>query len=111
MAYKYGAIIPDKTLFVWNGIGCCHMRDWIGRIPRQQHHFADGEPLAQLQNPGFGDHVLPLRALAQEVDVEIGGHGEPDGPIADNNTTYIAQSASVISVAPETVPPGRNMNS
>ena len=32
-------------------------------------------------------------------------------PIADSSTTYMAQSASAISVGPETVPPGRNMRS
>ena len=31
------------------------------------------------------------------------------GPIADSSTTYIAQSASAISVGPDTVPPGRSM--
>src|SRR5262245_43019993 len=35
----------------------------------------------------------------------------PTGPIAESSTTYIAQSASAISVGPDTVPPGRSMRS
>ena len=33
----------------------------------------------------------------------------PTGPIADSSTTYIAKSASAISVGPDTVPPGRSI--
>ena len=33
----------------------------------------------------------------------------PTGPIADSSTTYMAKSASAISVVPETVPPGRSI--
>src|SRR3954453_19108502 len=78
MTYKYGVILPYKSLFVWNGIGRDHMRDRIGRRPRQQIDLADREPLAQLQYPGGRQHILAGLAFAQEVDVEIGGHGEPN---------------------------------
>src|SRR5690242_7775556 len=33
IAYKYGVILPQKTLCGWNGIGRRHMRDRIGRFP------------------------------------------------------------------------------
>ena len=33
----------------------------------------------------------------------------PIGPIADSSTTYMAKSASAISVGPDTVPPGRSI--
>ena len=32
------------------------------------------------------------------------------GPIADSSTTYMAKSASAISVGPEIVPPGRSIS-
>ena len=35
----------------------------------------------------------------------------PTGPIRDSSTTYMAKSASAISVGPDTVPPGRSMRS
>src|SRR5712671_663295 len=41
IAYKYGVILPYKTLSVWNGIGGGHMSDWIGLRPRQQVDRAD----------------------------------------------------------------------
>ena len=72
------------------------MRDRIGRRPRQQIDLADREPLAQLQYPGGRQHILAGLAFAQEVDVEIGGHGKPD---------------RAISVGPDTVPPGRSIRS
>src|SRR4051794_27174576 len=77
-AYKYGVILPYKTLFIWNGIGCRYVRDRIGRCPRQQGHLADREALAELEKSRFGEHVLAGRALAQEIDVQIGGHRKPD---------------------------------
>ena len=34
---------------------------------------------------------------------------KPTGPIAESSTTYMAKSASAISVGPEIVPPGRSI--
>src|SRR5258708_1423863 len=78
MVYKYGAIIPHKTLSVWNGIGGGHMSDRIGLHPRQQVDLADRKPPAQLQKPRCRKHILPRLALAQKIDVEIGRHREAD---------------------------------
>src|ERR1700743_3273086 len=77
-AYKYGVILPSKSLSVWNGIGRCHMRDRIGWRPRQEIDLADRKPLAQLQEPRCRQHILPGLALAQKIDVEIGRDCEPD---------------------------------
>src|SRR6202166_5385790 len=78
MAYKYGVIVPWKSLFVWNGIGRSYMRDRIGRRARQQIDLADRKPLAKLQQLRRGQHVLPGLALAEEIDVEIGRHRKAD---------------------------------
>src|ERR1700733_4263747 len=73
-AYKYGAILPYKTLSIWNGIGRSYVGDRIGRRPRQQADLADRKPLAQFQKPRRRKDVLAGLALAQKVDVEIGRH-------------------------------------
>ena len=84
------------------------MGDRIRRRSRKQIDLPDRKPLAQFQKPRRRKHILPGLALAQEIDAEI-VTARPTGPIADNSTTYIAKSASAISVGPEMVPPGRSM--
>ncbi|GAA0006668.1 hypothetical protein BRDID11002_66740 [Bradyrhizobium diazoefficiens] len=85
------------------------MGDRIGRGAGQEVHFPDRQALAELEQPRLGQNVLAGLALAQEVDVEIVVTASPIGPIADRSTTYIAKSASAISVGPDTVPPGRSI--
>ena len=83
-----------------------------GDVPGQQDHLADRQPLAELQQLRRRDHVLARLALAQEIDVEIGGDRERRpgrSPTAAPHTC--AKSASAIRVGPETVPPGRSIRS
>src|SRR3984957_20976671 len=78
MTYKYGSMLPYKTLSIWNGIGCGHGGDRIGGCPRQQADLADRKPLAQLQKTRCRKDVLAGLALAQKIDVEICRHRKAD---------------------------------
>ena len=73
MSCNYGLILPPNSLSNRNGIGRSHMGDWVGRSARHQINFPDRQPLAELQQPRCGEHILPSDTFAQEVDVEVGG--------------------------------------
>ena len=66
---KYGAKLPATSSNIWNGIGRGDMRDRIGRRAGQELHIPDRQAFAELEEPGFRQHVLPGQALAQEIDV------------------------------------------
>ena len=85
------------------------MGDRIGRRPRQQVDLADRKPLAELQQPGRRQHILPRLPLRRKLMLRLVVTARPTGPIADSSTTYIAKSAIAISVGPDTVPPGRSI--
>src|SRR5579859_519757 len=78
-ACKYGFILPFNSLSNRNGIGRGNMGDHVSRAGRHQAHFSNRQALAELEKPRLRQQVVPGRALAQEVDVEIGGHRQTDG--------------------------------
>src|SRR6266852_7561097 len=79
MTCKYGAILPHKTLSIWNGIGRGQMADRIDGGPWQERNLANSEPLAQLQKLRCRYEILPRRSLAQKIDIEIGRDRKADG--------------------------------
>src|SRR3569832_1957472 len=66
-------------------------------------HLPDGQTLANLEQFCIRQEVGGGR-LPQEVDVEVGRHGERHRPDRGKTATYMAKSASSIMVGPEMVP-------
>jgi hypothetical protein len=69
--------------------------------------FADGQPLAELDQACLGNEIA-RRGLLRKLMVRLVVTASGTQPIAESTAIYIAKSASDIMVAPDSVPPGRS---
>src|SRR5436305_9139320 len=85
------------------------MGDWIRQRPRQQIDSPTASRLPSFKSLAAASTSCPGWPLRRKLMLRFVVTARPTGPTADNSTTYIAQSASAISVGPEMVPAGRSV--
>ena len=97
---------PDGFAANWNRIGPGRVGDHLALALGIERHFADREPLAELDQSRLADEVGGLGS-AQEIDRSAGGDRMRDAATSPRMATKSAASQTANIAGPEMVPPGR----
>ncbi len=84
------------------------MRGKLALTVRADRNLADGEALAELEQPAFRIERALRPGFFRKLMLRLVVTASGTHPIEASTATYMAASARIIMVVPEIVPPGRS---